>query len=68
MMAQNKGIIQTLRNAIDNGVPIVDGGTILPYKSPVKFHEPGKSVLKDDKRVFIGKNKLPGVFNLLVRY
>ena len=68
MMVQNKGIMQVLKKAIDSGVLIVDGSVILPYKSPVQLHEPGRSIFKDDKRVFVGKNKLPGVFNLFVRY
>ncbi len=60
--------MQVLKNTIDSGGSIVDGNAILPYKSPGKCDEPGRSMLKDHKRVFVGKNKPPGVFNLLVSY
>jgi len=65
---QNKHINQLLKNTIDSGLPIVDGSAILPYKSAVKPNESANKPLKEYKRAFVGKNQLPGVFNLLIKY
>jgi hypothetical protein len=62
--AQSNHIIFKVKNVIDGGCPIIDGGRFLPDKSLSTSFGFYNTLFKDDKRLFVGKKCPPGGLSL----